>query len=148
MGEERKVNDTVGILKECDSGTKMGINAIDEVLDKVGDAQLKALLVESREHHEKLGNDIQVKLAEHRQESQEPAPIAKGMAWMKTNVKLTLHESDNTIADLITDGCDMGIKSLHRYMNQYDCADNESKSLCRKLIDIEEVLRKDLQKYL
>lgn len=67
---------------------------------------------------------------------------------MKTNMKLGMDNSDSTIADLVTDGCDMGIKSLHKYMNQYKAADETSKGLCRDLISIEEELRKDLRKYL
>jgi len=67
---------------------------------------------------------------------------------LKTNVKLGMDESDATVADLITDGCDMGTKSLYRYLNQYEQADHTSKGLCKKLISIEEKLCKDLHGYL
>jgi hypothetical protein len=67
---------------------------------------------------------------------------------MKTNMKMTIDNSDATVADLITDGCDMGIKTLNRYLNQYKAADEKSKAICGKLIDIEEQLRKDLRTYL
>ena len=67
---------------------------------------------------------------------------------MKTNMKLGMNDSDATIADLLTDGCDMGIKSLYKYMNQYDDAEKTSKEICEKLIAIEEKLEKDLRKYL
>ncbi|MBQ8038883.1 MAG: hypothetical protein IJ274_03275, partial [Lachnospiraceae bacterium] len=72
----------------------------------------------------------------------------KGMSWMKTNMKMYMDNSDATVADLITDGCDMGVKSLYRYLNQYQAADEKSKEICHKLIDIEELLRKDLRPYL
>jgi hypothetical protein len=45
------------------------------------------------------------------------------MSWMKTNMKLSMEDSDATIADLMTDGCNMGVKSLNRYLNQYKAAD-------------------------
>ena len=67
---------------------------------------------------------------------------------MKTNMKMTMDNSDSTVADLITDGCNMGVKTLNRYLNQYKAADEESKAVCGKLISIEEKLSKDLQKYL
>ena len=74
--------------------------------------------------------------------------MAKGMSWMKTNMKMTMDDSDATVADLITDGCNMGIKSLYRYMNQYKAADDTSKDICNRLVSIEEELRKGLRNYL
>ena len=74
--------------------------------------------------------------------------MAKGMSWMKTNVKLAVNESDNVAADLITDGCNMGVKSLFKYLNQYKAADEKSKKLAKKLISIEEDLSSNLRKFL
>ena len=54
----------------------------------------------------------------------------------------------NTIADLITDGCNMGVKSLNKYLNQYPAADSKVKDICDRLIKIEEKLGKDLRRYL
>lgn len=140
--------DTVKLLKECDAGTKMAVSSIDEVLEKVCDTELKTLLQESKSHHEKLENDICGMLDKHNACEKEPNPIAKGMSWMKTNMKMTMDNSDSTVADLITDGCNMGIKTLNRYMNQYKAADEDSKAVCGKLIEIEEKLGKDLRRYL
>ena len=103
---------------------------------------------ESKNHHKELEMEILEKLKEHNAEEKEPNPMAKGMSWMKTNVKMGMDNSDKTVADLITDGCNMGIKSLYKYLNQYQNADEESKKLCNKLIDIEETLRKDLRNHL
>lgn len=141
-------NDTILLLKECDSGTKMAVSSIDEVLDKIKDSNMKQILTESREHHEKLGNEIHSLLIEHQSEEKDPNPMAKGMSWLKTNMKMTMDESDATVADLITEGCDMGVKSLYRYMNQYQAADKTSVDICKRLITIEEKLRDDLRKYL
>ena len=74
--------------------------------------------------------------------------MAKGMSWIKTNVKLAMDESDGTIADLMTDGCNMGVKSLSRYLNQYKAADEKSKSIAKRLIKIEERLTEDVRPFL
>lgn len=141
-------NDTIHLLKECDSGSKMAVSTIDEVMEKITDSSMKQLLRESREHHEKLGNQIHSQLIDHRSEEKDPSVMAKSMSWMKTNMKIGMDNSDATIADLVTDGCNMGIKSLHKYLNQYKAADETSKGLCKDLISIEEELCKDLRKYL
>lgn len=51
-------SDTIKLLRECDAGAKMAVSSIDEVLEKVSGPGLKQLLQESREHHEKLENEI------------------------------------------------------------------------------------------
>ena len=140
--------DTVKLLKECDAGAKMAVSSIDEVLERVEASELKNLLQESKSHHEKLENDICSLLDNHNAEEKDPGPMAKGMSWMKTNMKMSWDGSDSTIADLITDGCNMGVKTLNRYLNQYQAADEKSKAICGKLISIEEQLCKDLRSYL
>ena len=141
--------DTISLLKECDSGTKMAVTSIDEVLGKVQDTDMKSLLTESKKHHEKLGNEIHSLLIEHNSEEKEPNPMAKGMSWLKTNMKVGRNESsDAGVADVITDGCNMGVKSLNKYLNQYQSADKTSKDICKRLVSIEEELCKDLKDYL
>ena len=140
--------DTICLLKECDAGSKMAVSSIDEIIEKVSSSKLRQLLSESKKHHEKLGNEIHALLSRYQSSEKDPAPMAKGMSWLKTNMKMTMDESDATVADLITTGCDMGIKSLHRYLNQYQTADSDSKDLCRRLVSIEEKLEKDLRCYL
>ena len=141
-------NDTICLLKECDAGTKMAVSSIDEVLDRIQTPDMKQMLTKIKKDHEQLGNEIHSLLIEHNSEEKEPNPMAKGMSWMKTNMKLGIDESDATVADLLTDGCNMGIKSLYRYMNQYQAADSTSKSICKSLAGIEEELCRDLRKYL
>ena len=141
-------NDTIRLLKECDAGSKMAVASIDDVLERVESSELKGLLQESKDHHAKLGNEIHSLLNEYGKSEKEPNPMAKGMSKMKTGMKMTMDDSDATVADLITDGCNMGIKSLFRYMNQYKAADDTSKDICNRLVSIEEELRKGLRSYL
>ena len=143
-----KNQNTIELLKECDAGTKMAVAWIAEVRDFVHDVNLKNLLTESKEHHETLGNELHSLLLEYNSSDKEPNPIAKGMSWMKTNVKLAMDESDATIADLITDGCNMGVKSLSRYLNQYQAADEETKDIAKKLIKQEEELSIHMRSFL
>ncbi len=144
MGNE----DTIKLLKECDAGSKMAVSSIDDVLDDIKSTEMLELLKETKGHHEKLGNDLHAMLNEHHADEKEPSAIAKGMSWMKTNVKMGMDHCDETIADLMVDGCDMGIKSLQRYLNQYPSADKSAKDICNRLISIEDELRRKLYKYL
>ena len=141
--------DTVSLLQKCDLGTKMAVSSIDDVLDKLQNTKLRELLQKSKEHHEKLGNELHELLLRHHAEIQDPGLMVKGMSWFKTNVKVSMGDDyDKTAADVMTDGCDMGIKTLRQYLNQYKDADHTAKAICCRLISIEETLRDDLRKHL
>ena len=141
-------DDTIRLLRECDAGVKMGVASIKEVQGYVRDKSFRTLLDNCRTGHEALGNEVQALLEGKHDDGKEPNPIAKGMSWVRTNVMLTLNESDHTIADLITDGCNMGVKSLNRYLNQYAAADTRSKDIARRLSRLEEQLTADIRQYL
>lgn len=141
-------SDTIKLLQECDAGSKMAVTSIDEVLEKVSDSKMKHLLAESRDRHEKLGNEIHALLDGYDREEKDPPAMAKGMSWLKTNMKLGMDNSDATVADLITDGCNMGIKSLNKYLNEYGQADASAKKLCKELTEIEAQLCTKLESYL
>ncbi|MDD6063058.1 MAG: hypothetical protein PUB99_10650 [Oscillospiraceae bacterium] len=140
--------DTIKLLRECDAGVQMGISSIDEVLDNIQNEELRQLLIDCKNEHIKLVHKIQVLLDRYHDTGKAPNPMAKGMSWIKTNVKLAVEDSDGTVADLMTDGCSMGVKSLSRYLNQYAAADEECKDIAKSLVRIEEQLMKDLRNYL
>ncbi len=140
--------DTIRLLRECDAGVKMGVTSIEGVLEYVHSDELEKLLTECKDEHHKLDSEIQQQLDRFDDEGKEPNPIAKGMSWVKTNVMLVVNESDATIADLMTDGCNMGVKSLNKYLNEYKAADEVSKDIAKRLINLEEKLTVDIRKFL
>ena len=140
--------DTIKLLRECDAGIKMGITSIDDVLEHTQSDRLHKLLSTCKDSHEQLQGQVQQLLGKYRDEGKNPNPIAKGMSWMKTNMKLGMEDSDATIAELMTDGCNMGVKSLNRYLNQYKAADEVSKDITKRLINLEEKLTVDMRGFL
>ena len=140
--------DTIKLLRECDAGIKMGITSIDDVLDNVDNKTFKGHLTQCKQDHEGLKQEIQTLLNRYHDEGKNPNPFAKSMSWMKTNLKLGMNESDQTIADLMTDGCNMGVKSLSKYLNQYTAADETSKDITKRLIHLEEKLAADIRPFL
>ena len=141
-------HDTIKLLRECDSGVKMGISSLEDVIDNVNNTEFKQKLIESKKDHEELECKIRTQLNRFCDDGKDPNPIAKGMSYIKTNAKLAFDESDNTIADLMTDGCNMGVKSLSRYFNKYEAADEFSKDIAKKLIALESDLAIDIRAYL
>ena len=140
--------DTIQLLRECDAGIKMGVASIDEVVEYVKNQDFKQKLLSYRTEHEKLKDEIQVLLEKHHDSGKEPTAMAKGMSWLKTNMKFAMDTSDQTIADLMTDGCNMGVKSVYRYLNQYATANEKAKEQIRKLANLEEKMCTEFRQFL
>lgn len=140
--------DTIKLLRECDAGIKMGVKSINDVLDRVQNKELKQLLHACKDRHDELDKELQEMLGRYEDEGKEPNFFAEKMAKMKTEFKLTMDDTDSTVADLMIDGCDMGVKSLSRYLNQYAAADEKSKDITKRLIKLEAELSENLRKFL
>ena len=141
-------DDTIKLLRECDSGIKMGVSAIEDVIKYVKSEEFKYDLNKCKDDHDRLHTEIVTLLHKYQDKGKNPNPVVKGMSLMKTNMKLVMDKSDQTIADLMTDGCNMGVKSLNRYLNLYKKADDETRRIAKRLINLEHQLTLDIRKYL
>ena len=140
--------DTIKLLRECDAGIQMGIASIEDVLDDVKSDKMRKFLHTSKEKHEALQHEVQALLKSYNDDGKQPNPIAQTMSTLKTGMKLAMKDSDQTIAGLMLDGCDMGVKSLSKYLNQYAAADEQSKNITKRLIKVEEDLGKQMREFL
>ncbi len=148
MAAATQVSDTISLLRECSSGIKMGVATLNEIMDYVNDEKLKTVLYRCKEKHERLDEDTKKLLKKYDEGGKEPNIMAKGMSWMKTNVMLSLKPSDSAAADILTDGCGMGIKSLRKYLNEYEEADEDVRDIAKRLIAIEEDALEDVKEFL
>lgn len=140
--------DTVELLKECDAGCKMAIDSMEQISRYVSDDELQTIIQKYNDEHIKLKGDIHKMLYSIGEEDKEPNPIAKASSWIQSEVKMMINCDSKQAAHLLTDGCNMGVKSLCEYKNQYKAADDKSVKICEKLCDIETKMTHDLQPYL
>ena len=141
-------DDTIKLLNECNAGIKMGVEGIKEVIDNAENEQLVDVLNKYLKDHEKLGDKTHEYLNKFHDSDKKPNPIASAMSWIKVNVKMLQGNKDEQIADIMTDGCDLGIKSIARYLNKYPAASQEIKNLVHDIIELEENFALDLRKFL
>lgn len=140
--------DTIRLLRECDAGIRMGMDSIANVVEHVESQELRRCLVQCRDAHQQLEAEIRTLLLRYQDKGKAPDPVVKSMAHLKTAAKLGINDSDETIASLMTDGCNMGVKSLSRYLNQYQAADERSKDIAKRLIALEGQLVVDIRSFL
>ncbi len=141
-------HDTVRLLRECDAGIKMGISSITDVLGRVHHGELHSKLVKCRDEHKELEREVSSLLGKYHDREKHASGIATAMAKMKTGFMLQMKPGDATVADLMTDGCNMGVKSLSRYLNEYKAASEVSKDIAKRLIHLEATLASDIRGFL
>ena len=141
-------DETCRLLGTCDAGIQMAIRSIDDVLPLVESSHLRQQLTNCRRAHEHLRTETHALLGRFEGEGKSPGPMASGMRWLRTNVRLAVQPGDQSVADLIIDGCNTGIKALHRSCNRCPGASDEALRLAGRLIEEERKLQRDLQSYL
>ncbi len=140
--------DTVKLLRECNAGIKMGEDAIKQVMPHVKNGEMRHTLEVCKNTHASLGDETHSLLLSRGANTKDPHPIIKTMSSMKIGASMMMKETDKNIANLMTDGCNMGIKSLSKYLNQYDAADDKAKSIAKRLIASEEYLENKMRSHL
>lgn len=136
------------LLRECSAGIRMAVASIDDVLPYLNDGKMLQVLKESKTEHKDLEKDIDDTLHKMNCDGKEPNIMAKGMSKVKTNAEMAFKPTAAQAASLITDGCGMGIKSIHKYMNQYPAASHEVMNLANRISSLEAKLEEQMKPFL
>lgn len=140
--------DSIRLLREINAGCKNGVNSFEQVMEFVKNQELKQVLATCRKEHQLIGDIAHQKLNNCEEDEKDPTSIAKAMMWFTTEIKMIMDDDDSHVAELMIDGCSMGVKSLGRYLNQYKEADQEIRALAGRLMNTEIDLYKDLVRFL
>ena len=89
--------DTVRLLRECDSGVAMGVDALDNILCRTRAEPLKQLLADNKDKHLRLKHEIGTLLERCHDKGKQPPAMAKSMSRIKTGVKMAFDETLSTI---------------------------------------------------
>lgn len=140
--------DTVCLLKEVNAGCKMATNSMEQVLPYVKDENLKRLIHNYNASHVDIGDECHTMLNDKGDDEKDPHKMASAMSWFSVEMKLLMGADNAKIAGMLMDGCNMGIQSVSKYINQYSSASKESVNLADRLIKDEEKFMLSLKEYL
>ena len=140
--------DSVKLIEECNKGVKMGISSINQVMEYVSDNDLCALLNDYKEEHQQIENEIKKKIKDYNDEIKDPNPLTEAMSIIMTNAKMMAKDRDAKIAEIMHDGCNMGIKSICKYINKYPDACKECIKIAADIIKLEDDFMQRLRKFL
>ncbi len=140
--------DTAKLLKECNAGCKSATNSMEQVQPYITDEKLKSTIDEYNDKHIKIGDECHQMLNEVNEEEKDPKVMAKAYSWVSTEVKLMMNNNSHEIANIMIDGCNMGIKSVSEYINKYKAASEESVNLAKDLVKMEQEFMDDMLVYM
>lgn len=140
--------DSVMLLKECDAGSKMAVESIGQFRIYAEDSSLKSSLDKYIKKHEAYGNRCRKMLLENNECPQDPSKMASAFAKISTDVKMMLDKDTAKIANLLIDGCNMGIKTTTENMHKYSNATPDVMNIAREMIALEQEMSKELLGYL
>ena len=132
---------TVDLLRECDSGCAMAAESLEQIRDFVSDQGLWNEITASYEKHQDLDLRIKKTLSAMEEQGKEPGKMASAWSWMSTEMRMMAKGGDKEAASIVTDGCNMGIKTICGYKNQYSGASKAAMELADELTGMEENLR-------
>lgn len=140
--------DSIKLLEECNSGCKMAMHSMDHALEYAKDQNLKILLQQYKEKHERLAKESAELLYEAGHEGKKPGMMASAFAWITEETKMMWEDDNNQIAKLMMDGANMGIQSITEYRHKYHEADENAQSIAEKLVRVEEEFLQELKRFL
>lgn len=141
-------SDTVALLKECDAGCNMGVESMKQVRSYAEDGKLIAVIDKYLERHDDFGDKCHRMLNQMKETTQDPPKMASAFAKISTDMKLMMEKDSHKIAEILIDGCNMGIKSVTENIHKYNKADAGSVSLAKELVEMEQKMSQDLLQFL
>ncbi len=128
------MNDTVKLLKECESGCKTALDGMGQVLEHVGSETMRGEMIACQQRHRDLRDRCRNLLAMEGEPGAEPPAIGTAFMRMGTGMKMAINDDDRHLAEMMADGANMGMKSIAKVMNACPSASQDSRSLASDLI--------------
>lgn len=140
--------DTISLLKACNQGCKYATNSMEKLYPHIKEDNFRTLIDDYNDKHIKIGDKCHEMLNNCNADEKDPKPMSEVFANMGIDMKMMMNDSTEKIAEMMLDGCHMGIKSVGKYMNKYTHASQESRNLAKKLIEVEQNFMNDLMGYI
>ena len=140
--------DTLALLGACTAGIELAVSTMDGVLPRVKDQMLRRRLQDGIRSHEDLLAQSRSLLQQWGGTEQHPSPVTVQLSRLRTSTRLALGRDDPTAAEVVADGCDLGVRHLCRSRNRYAGADHAAQYLTEQLIACQENLSVSLRAFL
>ena len=138
----------IEILKEISKDSKMGMDSINMVGEKVQDEKFQKLLDEQHNEYQNIFDRTQEILKQHGETIEDIPAIQKMMGWMGIQMNTMNDKSNSQLSELLIQGNDMGIVKGHKLLNNNEFTTPEIKNLLSDFVRLQEKNIDDLKNWL
>ena len=143
------MEDNVNALDEINKGATMGMNAIDDILDKIDSKEFKDMISKQYDDYKRISEHID-EIYDNYNDDKEPHETTlmnKIMTNMSIEMKTLTDKSDSKIAELLLQGTNMGIIEGRRILNNKKL-DEEVSNILKDYVTMQEKCVEKLKDYL
>lgn len=136
------------VLNETVKNTRMAVQSIETILNRVDDDDLSYELNCQEEKYKKIEKKAMNKLKDYKAKAEDDSIPQKLMLKSSIQAKTLMNNGSKHIADMMIQGSTKGITELSKVLNENK---NASKSVCeiaKELVDFEEKNIERLKTYL
>ena len=138
----------IEILKEISKDSKMGMDSINMVGEKVQDEKFHKLLDEQHNEYQNIFDRTQEILKQHGETIEDVPAMQKMMGWMGIQMNTINDKSNSQLSELLIQGNDMGIIKGHKLLNHNEFTTPEIENLLSDFVRLQEKNIDDLKKWL
>ena len=138
----------IEILKEISKDSKMGMDSINMVGEKVQDEKFQKLLNEQHNEYQNIFDRTQEILKQHGETIEDVPKMQKMMGWMGIQMNTMTDKSNSQLSELLIQGNDMGIIKGHKLLNGSNFTTPEIENLLSDFVRLQEKNIDDLKKFL
>lgn len=138
------------VLNEVSKGSKMGMDAIKYVSDKVTDNKFQNVLDVEYNNYKEIFNRVGTIYPNYDKtdDPQETSTINKFMTWNGIQMKTMTDQSNSKISELLLQGTNMGIIEGRRLLNNNPSIDKDVRQILNDFVVMQEDSVETLKKYL
>lgn len=142
------MNDSVSLLQEVCTGCKYAVSSFGTALDYVKDDDMKRVIKKYDREHQELEKRCQAALKREGAKEKHAKILPEMMPRIGINMRLSMNDSRSHVAELMINGCNMGMKTIAKERNRNKHAAPECVDLANEVISIERSMMADMLKYL
>lgn len=143
------MKENINALDEINKGACMGMDAINDIIDKVDDIKFKKLLEKQYKFYKGVKDSINNIYNKYNSEDtpHETSVMNKVMTWSGINMKTMTDHSTSKIAELLLQGTNMGIIEGRKILNRKEI-NNEVNDIISEFVEKQEKYVENLKSFL
>ena len=125
------MNETIQLLQDVVRNARTGQNAIEQLLQRVDDPEMRKELMTEKEQYQAMVRDSEQALGG------KPEPLgmmAHAGMWMGMQINTLMDKTNAHIAEIVIQGATMGVIEMTKAFNAYEDADARARGLASNFI--------------